>query len=126
MYPACVWGGRLFGDPRGGIPGKPTRAQYTYHDPEKHASGTSAHKSPQVGHTMKFIVKFTLVTSQRSQSLIQVSHFELHSVTVPGAILCASVPACSASWCVSPVAPPTRDIPGRWAGTKKNPIVFLL
>jgi hypothetical protein len=123
MYPACVWGGRSFGDLHGGIPG-PTRAQYTCHDPVKHASGTSAHKLPQLGHTMKFIVNFTLVTSQWIQSAIRISHFELHSVTVPCAILCASVPACSASWCVSPVAPPTRDLPGRWAGAKKILLCF--
>jgi hypothetical protein len=60
MYPACVWGGRSFKDPRGGIPG-PTRAQYTYHNPVNQASGTSSHKLPQVGHTMKSIVKFTPV-----------------------------------------------------------------
>jgi hypothetical protein len=61
MYPACVWGGKSFGDPPGGIPG-PTRAQHTYHDPVKYASGTPAHKLPQIKHTMKVIVKFTPVT----------------------------------------------------------------
>jgi hypothetical protein len=58
------------------------------------------------------------------QNVIRVSHFEVHSVIVPGAIFCESVPACSASWCVSPVSPPTRDLPGRWAGAKKIQLCF--
>jgi hypothetical protein len=75
---------------------------------------------------MKFIVKFRLVTSQWIQSVIQVSHFELHSVTIPSAILCASVPACSASWCVSPVAPPQGIYPGGGRALKKSYCVSLV